>query len=550
MSRRTHILTIVVEDYFHVAAMRGAVARKHWERLEPRLAQNLADTLTLLDRHDVRATFFVLGSIAEQQPELVQRIVDRGHEIASRGFWPRAMRGLSPAELLDDLRRSRQALEAAGANRILGYRAPTWLREEELWMLDLLVDEGYRYDSSLNPILRRFAGQPQRLHLHRHGDAQRGLWEFPVATTSLLGLRVAISGGNYLRQLPHSLLKRVVARQSAASDEPLVFYFMPWELDKRQPHIQGLSTVQRVRHYRNLEKTRWVLEDYFRHYRFVGIADYLGLPLERPAPTPRRARPEVATAVGGAPVSLVIPLFNEQQNIDYLQRTLLDFRRRLAGTYRFHLILVDDGSTDDTWTLLEQRFAAVPDCELVRLPENRGVAAAILTGIRRAPTEIVCSIDCDCSYDPADLAQMIPLLQAPGGADLVTASPYHPDGQVLHVPRWRLFLSKTLSRLYSVVLSQRLHTFTSCCRVYRKSALQDLEVRSGGFLGVAELLIALQLAGGRVVEYPATLERRLLGESKMKVARTIYSHLGLLRRLVWRRLRGGRRAAPPTRPTP
>jgi dolichol-phosphate mannosyltransferase len=126
---------------------------------------------------------------------------------------------------------------------------------------------------------------------------------------------------------------------------------------------------------------------------------------------------------------------------------------------------------------------------------------------------------------------MIPLLQREN-ADMVTASPYHPAGAVLNVPEWRLFLSKTLSKMYSAVLKERFHTFTSCCRVYKKSAMEKVKVENGGFLGVAEMLIDLKLSGGRVVEYPATLESRLLGDSKMKIARTIRAHLGLIEDLT------------------
>ena len=120
---------------------------------------------------------------------------------------------------------------------------------------------------------------------------------------------------------------------------------------------------------------------------------------------------------------------------------------------------------------------------------------------------------------------MLPLVDK---ADLVTASPYHPLGLVRNVPAWRLFLSKSLSRLYSAVLRERIFTYTSCCRVYRRSRMRRSELRNGGFLGTAEMLIRLKAMGGRIVEVPATLESRLLGESKMKIVRTIGGHLGLL----------------------
>jgi polysaccharide deacetylase family protein (PEP-CTERM system associated) len=157
---KKHILTIAVEDYFHVAALRGAIRRKHWERLEPRLEANLDDVLVLLDRYGARATFFVFGWIADSQPHLIRRIVEQGHEVASRGYWPRGLRGVLRADFLDDLRRAKEALENAGSNRIVGYRAAAWIREEDRWILDVLAEEGYAYDSSINPILRRFASDP------------------------------------------------------------------------------------------------------------------------------------------------------------------------------------------------------------------------------------------------------------------------------------------------------------------------------------------------------------------------------------------------------
>jgi glycosyltransferase involved in cell wall biosynthesis len=170
----------------------------------------------------------------------------------------------------------------------------------------------------------------------------------------------------------------------------------------------------------------------------------------------------------------------------------------------------------------------------IRHETNRGVAASILTGLRHASTEIVCSIDCDCSYDPHELANMIPLLR--GDVALVTASPYHPKGHVHNVPSWRLVLSKSLSRIYRIVLRQPLHTYTSCFRVYRRSAMIGTQPERDGFLGIAELVGKLALSGAKIVEYPATLEVRVLGHSKMKIVRTIVGHLGLLASLAWQRV--------------
>jgi dolichol-phosphate mannosyltransferase len=130
------------------------------------------------------------------------------------------------------------------------------------------------------------------------------------------------------------------------------------------------------------------------------------------------------------------------------------------------------------------------------------------------------------------------------GVDMVTASPYHPEGTVRNVPRWRLFLSRSLSSLYRLVLHHRLATYTSCFRVYRRSAVSRLQVREGGFLGVAEMLGRLDLQGGCIVECPAVLEARLLGRSKMRTVRTIFGHLRLLVSLGFSRLRPAIRPSP------
>jgi glycosyltransferase involved in cell wall biosynthesis len=182
---------------------------------------------------------------------------------------------------------------------------------------------------------------------------------------------------------------------------------------------------------------------------------------------------------------------------------------------------------------MQSIFGGKSNCKLVRHETNAGVSAGILTGIRAADHEIVASMDCDCSYDPLELKQMLPRLVE--GVDMVTASPYHPDGKVKNVPGWRLLLSKGLSQMYRCVLPLRLHTWTSCFRVYRKSAVKDLPLVENGFLGTAEMVAQLSLAGSTIVEHPATLEVRIFGESKMKTVRTIGDHLRLIAGILCKR---------------
>jgi glycosyltransferase involved in cell wall biosynthesis len=303
---------------------------------------------------------------------------------------------------------------------------------------------------------------------------------------------------------------------------------------------------QQVRQYRNLDRMPGHLEWFFKRYRFTSVARHLGLATDLlgrpaplvPAPPPARAA-DVATRIdsvrGGCsltPVTIVVPCYNEELILPYLANTLRSVETRLGDRYEFRYVFVDDASSDDTWQALHRTFGELPRRTFVRHGTNRGVAAGITTGLRAAATEIVCSIDCDCTYDPHELGRMIPLLDS---ADLVTASPYHPQGAVRNVPTWRLFLSRGLSGLYRTVLHHRLATYTSCFRVYRRSSSMDIRLDYGGFLGVAEFLGRMDLAGRRIVEFPTMLEVRMIGRSKMKVVRTIGGHLKLLARLGWAR---------------
>jgi polysaccharide deacetylase family protein (PEP-CTERM system associated) len=534
------LLTVAVEDYYQVGSFARLVQQKSWGRFETRIARNTRKTLDLLESFGARATFFVLGWVADAMPEVVREIAGRGHEIASGGYWHRTIRQMSPTELRDDLRRSREALERAAGVRILGHRVPHFLGPSDLWALDVIAEEGYAYDSSLRPLFRHFAAEPWRHAIHRHTAGGRMLWEVPPSSWSFGGLVLPLAGGNYFRQLPHTLVKPLVRRWHRRHDAPFVMYFHIWELDPEQPTLNTGSLLTRVRHYRNLDKMEWVLEDYLRTFQATGIAEHLGLrqgPAEAPAapaPRPLAVRKPAAPAGAPVPITVVVPCFNEERSLVYLSNTLRSVAAWLYPKYEVFYVLVDDGSRDGTWEMLGRLFGSRPNCTLLRHGRNRGVAAAILTGLRAARTEIVCSIDCDCSYDPHVLVEMVPRLA--DGVDLVTASPYHPSGQVLNVPSWRLSLSRGASFLYRCVLRQKLHTYTSCFRVYRRRAVADLPLREEGFLGIAEILAHLDLQGSTVVEHPATLEVRLLGTSKMKILRAVAGHLRLLSRLAALRL--------------
>jgi glycosyltransferase involved in cell wall biosynthesis len=239
-------------------------------------------------------------------------------------------------------------------------------------------------------------------------------------------------------------------------------------------------------------------------------------------------------------ITIVIPCFNEEPVLPFLRDTLHSARKLLGKTYDLQIIVVDDGSTDRTWPVLQELFQSNPEYRLLRHGSNLGIAAAILTGLRAAETEIVCSVDSDCTYDPHQLEKLVPMLTS--GVDLVTGSPYHPLGEVEDVPRWRLALSKAASAMDRFVLHHKLYTYTSCFRVYRRSAILNLNLRQNGFLGIAELIGKLDLQGSVILECPTRLEGRVLGVSKMKVVRVIAGHLNLAAQFL--AMRGRQRFLP------
>lgn len=558
--KRENLLTIALEDYFQVGAFNRLIQHGQWYRFETRLEQNLQRTLDLLAQYDVQATFFVLGWIAEHYPELVKRIVEAGHEIGSRGYYHRNILGMSKEEFREDLLRTQEVLQWAGRSRVHGYRlADGWLGPNDLWVLDVLAEEGYAYDSSIAPRWREFAQTPWRRFPHEHTVDNKTLLEFPIPTLRLLRWTLPIGGGNYFRQFPHWMMRKAFNRWHRHYQVPFLMYFHTWELDPDQPKISSASWMTRMRHYRNLHLMQEKLEHYFQQEHFQSISSYLKLDSELPEAqggndtdpeimliSTLRSGPQGAVNRERVPLTVVIPCYNEETTLSYLSRTLESVYEAMSSEYELTFLFVNDGSSDKTREKLQELFGDCVYSRIIEHEQNQGVAAAILTGIRAARTELVCSIDADCTYDPHEIASLLPRLT--DGVDMVTASPYHPEGEVCNVPGWRLFLSKGSSFLYRRVLRQKLHTYTSCFRLFRRSAMLKLDVQEKGFLGIAEMLGKLDLEGGMIVEHPAVLEVRLLGHSKMKTVRTILGHLKLMTKLLWRRLRGKPDHVKPTQP--
>lgn len=543
---RRHIVTINVEDYFQVGAFSQLIPFAHWERFEGRVQRNTEATLALLEQTRNRATFFASGWMAENQPGILRRIVEQGHEVACQGYHQQSVRELPPAAFRDDLTRSRAAVEDATGRAVQGFRIGRgWIGPDDLWALDVLAEEGFRFDSSLCPRRRQFAREPGRFIVHRHRANGGALWEVPVSAARLAGFAVPFSGGNYVRQLPEWPVREAVARWTERREGPLVMYFHIWELDTEQPAISAASWVQRLRHYRNLGAMPGRMRYFLERYPFTSISDYLSLADEPAAARavtaePRDEAPATVTSPGPAQgareLTVVVPCYNEEASLAYLERTLAAFSAAHAHDLRLSFVFVDDGSTDATWDRLEALFGRRPDCTLLRHARNRGIAAAIVTGIAHARTELVAVVDADCTFDPMQLGDMVRQM-APDVA-AVAASPFHASGRVANVPPWRLALSRGAAFLYRCVLNHQFSSYTSCFRIYRRSAVEGIGVWKSGFCGVAEILARLDLAGHRLVECPAELETRVLGQSKINLLRTIADHLHLLARLACARWLG------------
>jgi len=237
-------------------------------------------------------------------------------------------------------------------------------------------------------------------------------------------------------------------------------------------------------------------------------------------------------------LSIIIPCYNEADNVLKLQTEFFPVVAELAKTQLVEVIFVDDGSTDATWSALSNAFEHSPVVDVPvkfeRHPVNRGLGAAMRTSMAAASGDIIVTIDSDGTYKfteiPALLARLTPEV------DIVTASPYHPDGGVAGVPAYRLVLSRGSSILYRLLVNWRVHTYTALFRAYRRAVIDHVSFESNGFLAGTELMVKAMLMGYRVAEYPAVLYARVHGVSKAKLMRTIRAHLKFQGQVLLRRL--------------
>jgi len=308
---RVNALSIDVEDYFQVSNFSEVIRFSDWDKYPCRVERNTLHVLNILSEFNVKATFFVLGWIAERYPELIENIHREGHEIASHGYCHQLISSQTREEFREDTRKTKRILEDITGVDVIGYRAPTYsITQESFWTFEILIEEGFKYDSSILPIRRYGYGTPDiprfpfvingsvlnvsnnsnslnersdrtirtdQLVNHSPLTNDGNIIEFPISTIRLLANNLPIAGGGYFRLFPYQFIKWGLKKINQKEKKPFIFYLHPWEFDVNQPRIKGVSNLSKFRHYINLDKTEDKLRRLLTDFRFSSVKDVLGI---------------------------------------------------------------------------------------------------------------------------------------------------------------------------------------------------------------------------------------------------------------------------------
>lgn len=272
-------MTIDVEDYFQVSAFEHDVHRDDWDRCESRVEQNTRELLELFAGQNIKATFFVLGWIAQRYPCLVREIVSAGHEVASHGYSHRLVYTQTPDEFRKETRDSKNLLEDLIQKPLFGYRAASYsITSKSEWALDILLECGFKYDSSIFPIMHDRYGMnaaPRFPYMHKTPLGQ-SILEFPLSTKQIGSYRLPVSGGGYFRIFPYSLSRYALQMINTKEKKPFIFYLHPWEIDPQQPRIRS-NWLSQFRHYTNLNRCKARLQHLLKDFKFSTVQQVLQL---------------------------------------------------------------------------------------------------------------------------------------------------------------------------------------------------------------------------------------------------------------------------------
>lgn len=275
-----HCLSFDVEEHFQVTAFESRTRRMHWDSYDSRVERNTSKILDLLAARNIRATFFVLGWVAERYPRLVKTIASAGHEIASHGYGHQLVTTQNPSTFRQDIRKAKAILEDLLSQKVWGYRAPSFsITNQTIWALQILVEEGHLYDSSIVPAIHDRYGIPTaNPYVHQIKNEAGIIWEIPPSVAKVCGVPIPCGGGGYFRLYPY-FLSRHLLRRIERKQVPLVVYLHPWEFDPDQPRMNG-SVISLARHYINLHKTENRLVRLLNDFKFGPICESI-LPVSR-----------------------------------------------------------------------------------------------------------------------------------------------------------------------------------------------------------------------------------------------------------------------------
>ena len=259
------VMTVDVEDYFHVSAFENTIDKADWNSLELRVEKNTYRLLELFEQKQAKCTFFTLGWVAERCPNLIKAIVEQGHELASHGYSHQRATIMTPEQFRADVDKSKRVLEDAAGQSIIGYRAPSFsFNDSNTWVYEILKELGFEYSSSTYPIEHDLYGVPNWPRFKYLRD--EGIIEIPVPTVNKDEKNTGIGGGGYFRLYPYWLSKKRIDNYLSTEKQPYSFYFHPWEIDPEQPRVSGASLKSKLRHYLNLSRMEGkiirLLDDY------------------------------------------------------------------------------------------------------------------------------------------------------------------------------------------------------------------------------------------------------------------------------------------------
>ena len=271
-----HAMSIDVEDYFHVAALSNVIRPEQWDSLPSRVVHNTERLLELFGKHDVKATFFVLGWVAERFPDLIKKLSGHGHEIASHGYSHQLVYNQTQETFREETYRSKHLLEDITGKAVQGYRAASYsITKESLWALDILSEAGFTWDSSIFPIRHDRYGIPDSPSAPYSIETDNGniIREFPLTTAHIAGMSIPAAGGGYFRQFPYPVFRYLFRNASGFGQRPQMFYLHPWEIDPDQPRYNNASWFSRFRHYTNLDQCYGRLERLLGDFRFGTVSE-------------------------------------------------------------------------------------------------------------------------------------------------------------------------------------------------------------------------------------------------------------------------------------